>query len=200
MSRSELRRERNRDFFINAARSIVESEGLQALTIRKVSEMAGYSAASVYNYFGSMNSLLNAVKDSYAVDIMKYISQSHYTESDPVKKLEHSYRAFAEYLLQKPEIFRLIFMSQVGRGEFNPDELPNFLDMGETRMSLFLEVAKENGLRDEVVTTIENTLSAMLFGNLYFYNFGLTDMSPELLLQLITNNVSFLFETLGGKR
>ena len=45
-------------YFIDAVKQIQEEEGLQAVTIRKVADIAGYNSATLYNYFENLDHLL----------------------------------------------------------------------------------------------------------------------------------------------
>jgi AcrR family transcriptional regulator len=188
---SEIRRERNREYFIKAARQVIEERGIKALNIRRVSELAGYSPASVYNYFGSMDGLIGAVKDSYAVDAMEYISARLTDSMTPLERLETSYRYFAEYFLDRPEIFKLIFMSGFGKGT-DREAAPNFTEMAHH------SVMKDLNVGEATLARVENILSSMLFGNLYFLSFGLTDIDRDTLLENVSGNVSFVMDILGG--
>ena len=199
MRGSEIRRERNREYFIKAARRIIEEGGIKALNIRKVSELAGYSPASVYNYFGSMDGLIGAVKDSYALDAMEYISARLTDSMTPLERLETSYRYFAEYFLDRPEIFKLIFMSGFGKGT-DREAAPNFTEMAHQRMDLFHSVMKDHNVGEATLARVENILSSMLFGNLYFRNFGLMEVDRETLLENVSGNVSFVMDILGGSK
>ena len=44
--------------FINAAAEIMEEEGVESLTLRKVSGRAGYNSATLYNYFNDLEHLV----------------------------------------------------------------------------------------------------------------------------------------------
>lgn len=53
-----IQRHRKMRYFIEAADQIISDQGLGALTIRKVSEIAGYNSATLYNYFDSLDHLI----------------------------------------------------------------------------------------------------------------------------------------------
>ena len=45
-------------FFVEAVQKIIEEEGIDAVTIRKVSKLAGYNPATLYNYFDNIDYLV----------------------------------------------------------------------------------------------------------------------------------------------
>ena len=59
MSNKEIRYKRNRGYFIDATREIIDKEGIEAVTIRKVAKMAGYNSATLYNYFNNVDHLIS---------------------------------------------------------------------------------------------------------------------------------------------
>ena len=45
-------------YFVDATAEIIEEEGLENVTIRKVADKAGYNSATIYNYFSEISHLL----------------------------------------------------------------------------------------------------------------------------------------------
>lgn len=52
-----LRHRRTIEYFVDAAARLLEQEGIAALTIRRIAAEAGYSSASIYKYFESLEQL-----------------------------------------------------------------------------------------------------------------------------------------------
>ena len=57
-SKQEIKKKRVIRFFIDAAKQIIEKEGIDKITIYSVSDLAGYSSASLYNYFQNIDELI----------------------------------------------------------------------------------------------------------------------------------------------
>ena len=51
MERKKIQEERIRGYFIQATKEILKGEGLSALSVRNIADRAGYSYATLYNYF-----------------------------------------------------------------------------------------------------------------------------------------------------
>ncbi len=45
-------------YFIDATNEIIENEGIESVTIRKVANLAGYNSATIYNYFENLDHLI----------------------------------------------------------------------------------------------------------------------------------------------
>ena len=61
------KRKRIMSYFINATIELMEKEGIENLTIRKVAEQAKYNSATLYHYFSNLDELELA----YAITIHK---------------------------------------------------------------------------------------------------------------------------------
>ena len=46
-----IRKKRMRRYFVEAAKKIIQEEGIDGVTLRKVAKGAGYNGATLYNYF-----------------------------------------------------------------------------------------------------------------------------------------------------
>lgn len=55
--RKDIQKERVRRYFLDAAKELIASEGLADLTTKKIGEKAGFSYATIYNYFANFNEL-----------------------------------------------------------------------------------------------------------------------------------------------
>ena len=62
----EVQRKRMMGYFIRAAEEVIESDGLDKVTIRKVAQLAAYNSATLYNYFEDLDHLI-------FFTLMKYI-------------------------------------------------------------------------------------------------------------------------------
>ena len=52
-----IKKKRVMIYFIEAARQLMASEGIRALSIRGIAEIAGYNSATLYNYFDDLQHL-----------------------------------------------------------------------------------------------------------------------------------------------
>ena len=64
MKHKEIQEERMRGYFIEAAKEILKGEGLRCISVRNIADRAGYSYATLYNYFNDSKELIyECVKD-----------------------------------------------------------------------------------------------------------------------------------------
>ncbi len=108
-------RQRTTRIFIESAADIILKEGFDALTIRKVADLAAYNSATIYNYFDNLEHL----KSLSALIFMK-----DYTDSldDCIKNCNNAYEineavwlCFYRHTYRRPQIFHSIFGKSVNK-------------------------------------------------------------------------------------
>lgn len=55
----QLQKKRMMHYFIDAAVQIIDEEGIDGVSIRKVADIAGYNSATLYNYFDDLPHLVS---------------------------------------------------------------------------------------------------------------------------------------------
>lgn len=99
-------------YFIEAANKIIEEDGIQGVTIRKVADMAGYNSATLYNYFQNLEHLIffasmKYLKD-YALDLYDYTKDS----KDSLENYFNIWKCFNYHSYRRPEAYNLIFFGE----------------------------------------------------------------------------------------
>ncbi|HTX25311.1 MAG TPA: TetR/AcrR family transcriptional regulator [Steroidobacteraceae bacterium] len=92
---------------LEAAKTVLDREGLPALTIRKVAARAGLSPMAMYRHFADKGALLNALmQDGLAA--WEEIARS-LTARDPLQWLEQLMEAYVDFALRQPHRFDAAF-------------------------------------------------------------------------------------------
>jgi AcrR family transcriptional regulator len=109
------RQQRTILYFVDAARDIVKTEGVKSATIRSVADLAGYTSATLYNYFDNLNHIIalatmNCIDDyareaDAAVAGMASYADIYATAAD----------CFFRRSFESPEVFEVLFVA-IGGG------------------------------------------------------------------------------------
>ena len=96
--------------FISAASQIMEEEGMEAVTIRRVAQMAGYRSSTLYHYFQDLDHLIMYASMKYFQEynhrLAVYITQL----TDPYRRFCAIWEFFCDAAFRHPEaFFRLFF-------------------------------------------------------------------------------------------
>lgn len=119
MENKELQKKRMMSYFIEATNKIIEEEGIEGVTIRKVANMAGYNSATLYNYFDNLNHLIFFSSMKYLKDYA--VSLSNYTKGskNSLEKYLNVWRCFSYHSYLKPQFYNLIFFGDFSHSMVN---------------------------------------------------------------------------------
>jgi AcrR family transcriptional regulator len=84
-SRSERRKQRNRQALIEAGYQIIAEKGIDAATMVEIAELADVGAGTVYNYFESKNELVICVMEEVMDRLAQRIEVVTNTFNDPAQ-------------------------------------------------------------------------------------------------------------------
>lgn len=113
MPKKEIQRRRIMTYFINAASEIIEKEGIEKITIRKVADKAGYNSATLYNYFENLDHLIflaamRYIRD-YALALPEYLKDTDNALDIFIKVWE----CFCHFSFKNPKIYYAIFFADL---------------------------------------------------------------------------------------
>lgn len=105
--------------FVNATEKIMLEEGINKVTIRKVSDLAGYSSATIYSYFENIDHLIlfSSMKflDEYIDAIPEYIKD----EKKSIGVFKKVWECFAHFAFKRADIFHAMFFSKLDKKSEN---------------------------------------------------------------------------------
>jgi len=111
MSRKALQKKRIMKYFIDASIQIIEKDGFENVTIRKVAELAGYNSATLYNYFENLDHLLFYSSMKYLRDYLLKLQNLDMPENQ-LDRFFLIWRSFAEEAFAHPLYFYQIFYKE----------------------------------------------------------------------------------------
>ncbi|HEY0906620.1 MAG TPA: TetR/AcrR family transcriptional regulator [Methylophilus sp.] len=95
---------------VDAARSLFVQQGVEAVTMRAVAQRIGYSATSIYLYFGDKEQLIRAVIDDDILRLAQAL-RSTLQLTDPRERLLQFGRHYVRFALAFPNHYRMMFMT-----------------------------------------------------------------------------------------
>lgn len=128
--RRERQKQELRQIILKAATELFLEKGYDDFSLRQVAERIGYSATTIYIYFHNKDDLLlETVRDGFAAFDQKMETIAG-ASGEPLARIEALGRAYIEWGLKNPALYRLMFMQ---RSDFYL--LPHRKDEGEEATS-----------------------------------------------------------------
>jgi len=109
--RAKIKQQRIIKYFIEAADEIINQEGVGAVTIRKASDLAGYTSATLYNYFDNLQHLVFLATMKHLEDYNAALPKQLAGVDNSIERYMAVCRCFAEYSFSEPEIYELLFFT-----------------------------------------------------------------------------------------
>lgn len=107
-----IKRKRIMIYFIEATEKLIQQDGLENLSIRKIATEAGYNSATIYNYFNDLDQLIMFGSVCYLRDYVAQLEKELKPEMSALEHYRTVYHCFNQQALRYPEIFHNIFFGK----------------------------------------------------------------------------------------
>jgi AcrR family transcriptional regulator len=107
--RKERQKAELRQRILDASLGILEREGFDALTMRKVADAIEYSPAAIYLYFDSREQIAQALGRRAFQQLLSYLQRAA-EAAEPAARLHAMAQEYARFALDNPAGYRLVFM------------------------------------------------------------------------------------------
>ena len=106
------KRKRIMIYFIEATQKLIQTEGIDGLSIRKIATEAGYNSATIYNYFYDLEHLTLFGSVCYLRDYVIALSRSLTPDMTSRQRFKTIYQCFNDIAFQYPDIFHHMFFGR----------------------------------------------------------------------------------------
>lgn len=191
--KQNLKNQRVKSYFVQAAKKIILDEGVENVSVRKVADSAGYTFSTIYNYYGTLNELLQDVKADMIHDLilhMQNILPQKVFDLDDIKKQN---RLYVEYFIQNPNIFSFFYSYRLHPIEKGRAEVPDF---SMQYLETYRGFVESGVIMESEVSSLAKTFIYSLQGLLALY-FSDNGMSVEMLYEELDQVADFLLRKRG---
>lgn len=98
--------------FVEATQQLIDSEGLENISIRKIAEKAGFHNSTIYLYFKDADQLILLASLRHFNEYSHKLAERSSTPSNPQENFLAIWQVFGESVFQKPQIFRNFFFGK----------------------------------------------------------------------------------------
>jgi AcrR family transcriptional regulator len=175
MSRQEGGGNATAERILEAAGELLDREGVEAVTMRRVAGAVGITAMAVYRHFPNRDGLLNALADGGFAQLREQLIALQGAE-----KLTAVLDAYLDFALEKPRLFELMFLSlRPGARQFPGDFRAGASPTANVAAELIREGMESGAFRQDDVWEIALEMGALLQGMVMLYLGGRIGMEAE---------------------
>ncbi|MDR0660891.1 MAG: TetR/AcrR family transcriptional regulator [Prevotellaceae bacterium] len=114
MDKKQIQEQRIKGYFIQAAKELLKGEGLKRVSVRIVADRAGYSYATLYNYFKDLNDLIFECVKEFQAECEEHVKVKTKKSPEGKQKIKDIVKAYVGYFNEYPGVFGLFFLERMG--------------------------------------------------------------------------------------
>lgn len=187
--------ERVRIYFAETAKKMILQDGVESVSVRKVAAAAGYSFASLYNHFKSLDELLWYTRNIMILDILKYIQSENVDKVRNIPGVKKVFRSFVGYFVENPHVYRFFYFHHLNKEDKPNQTVVNEPNFEEQYAETFEFILKSGKYTHKETNLIIKTLIFSLYGllTLHFSDY------EELTIEAAYEELDFMIEYLLRK-
>ncbi len=170
MDKKEIQEQRTRGYFTEATREMLKGERLRSINVRAVAERAGYSYATLYNYFKDIKELVFICVKGFQEEAGIIIANETSNVPRGKEKIQAIMKSYIRYFVQYPGIFELFFiekMNDIGANQPTASLIYSFPDrLCDTEWQF---LAEQKQVNEERAAVLKNQLKYVVTGMMLFY-------------------------------
>lgn len=97
----------------HAAAKVVGSQGYAAASVSLITQEAGVAQGTFYNYFNSRQDLLDQLLPSLGQELHEFVRERIRGSRSAVQREERQIRAFFDFLMLRPEFYRILHEAEM---------------------------------------------------------------------------------------
>lgn len=183
----DLKAQRARGYFLEAAKQIISSEGVESVSARKIADIAGYSYATIYNYFKDIDELLGKTKALMVADVMRHMRDVMDFEPQSIEDIKRLLAAYIRYHLNHPHIFRFFYLHRLSGDEACKEQYDFSAPWAET----FRFLVERGNIKEDEVESCAKTLIYAAHGLLVLFLSG-NGLTEETLFADLDGMIDFI--------
>jgi len=164
ISKKDQRKQRTYQRFVDATKDIIVAEGYEAVTVRKVADITGYTYPTLYHYFGDLNELMWEARSYMIREMAKTLPLKMQHVASGIKGIKEIFRIYMDYYFQYPNVFKFFYFSSLNkplREDVEKDGDPDFQVIWQ---ELFREMVSDGKLIESAVEVVGKTILYALHG------------------------------------
>jgi AcrR family transcriptional regulator len=177
------------DHIAQVALEILEAEGPEAVSMRRVASAVGITPMAIYHHFENREALLNYVTDREFAKLFEYI-QAQPLRGNTEAKLISGMRFYIDYALAHPRVFDYVFSRPRPRARKFPKDFRARKSPTLNPVADAIAAAMEHGyIKKDDVWEIAFALWAHVHGYVMLYRAGRVGLSEKEFRELIQRSL-----------
>ena len=179
-------------YFLDAAKEMIINEGVESVSVRKIADVAGYSYATLYNYFQDLNELLWCLKQDMINDLVELLQKKMSDvslDSDGIKRL---FNIYISYYIENPNVFKFFYFHNLAKPNRKLEDIGIEPDFNVMMKETFRNFVLEEKLREIDIEVVGKTCIFTVHGMLTLFLSGNGELTEESLNNELDKIIDYL--------
>ena len=164
---------------VAAARKLLDSEGAQAVTMRRVAQAVGITAMAIYRHYPNREGLLNAVANAGFEELTGQLTGRQFSGTIE-EQLALMADIYLDHALHNPRLFELMFlMPRAGARRYPQDFKAGHSPTANLMVQVIEEAMASGYFRKDDAWEITFEMGGLSHGLIMLYLGGRMDVSPQ---------------------
>lgn len=195
LEKKELQRNRMKRYFIDSAKALIKEDGLENLTTKKIGDRAGYSYATIYNYFENFNELICICIEEFSFEMKEYLQDKIKNVPDSLEKLRFMMNESLHFVYNNQKVYKLYLADSIDYNYFKEKKGVRFYHPAYEMMAEIIKNVEEfKSYSTKDVYALADLIFALFHSKMQFYIIIKYPDSFEELKEDIMLNLDFLLE------
>lgn len=184
------------DRIAQVALTILEEEGPEAVSMRRVAQAVGITPMAIYHHFPSREALLNTITDREFAKLLTHI-QSHPIRGNAEARLFAVMEGYVDYAFAQPRVFDFVFSKiRPGARQFPQDFRERRSPTLNPVADLIAQEMAKGSLKKDDVWEVALALWAHVNGYVVLYRAGRIALPEKEFRKLLHRSMKRLFHGL----
>jgi len=162
----------------NAARRLLDKEGAEAVTMRRVAQAVGITAMAIYRHYPDRQALLNALADEGFQELAARLAEQR-QKGDIEERLYKMGDLYLDHALENPKLFELMFLKpREGARQYPRDFKSGKSPTGNLMYEAVAEGIASGYFKDDDAWEVTFEMGALSHGLIMLYLGGRLDTTP----------------------
>jgi len=171
--------ERVKLHFAETAKNMILNTGIESVSVRKVAREAGYSFATIYNHFESLDELLWYTRNIMILDIANHIKKNNREKVEDIGGIKKIFRTYVDYFVNNPNVYRFFYFHHLDKNKKIYPSVTEGDEFNSQIVNTFEFLMKSKKYSQEDISKIMKTLIYSIHGLLTLYISDNDDLKLE---------------------
>jgi len=187
-----IKTERVKHIFANTAKEMIYENGVESVSVRKISQKAGYTAGTVYNHFSGIDEILWHARSLVIEDLAGWMTDRNPEPPRDKDDLIRMFTDYVRYFIDRPNVYRFLYFHTLDLSEKTKKSLSDEPEFEKQIAGSFAVIAGTGRCSAEDLKIIGEMVLFSIQGILTLITTGNDSVDPERAPDFIRNAITFL--------